>query len=66
MDFRRRCSRRGRAFVAYDPAVRANRYGENVYAARQLKTIQDVVTLTVFGVFTVVYLQQAITWIRTM
>jgi hypothetical protein len=40
----------GRAFVAYDPAVPANRYGDNVYAARQLKTIQDVVTLTVFGV----------------
>jgi hypothetical protein len=36
----------------------------NVYSVAQLKTIQ--MTLTVFGVFSVVYLQQAITWIRTM
>jgi uncharacterized protein (DUF486 family) len=52
----------GLAFVEYCLAVPANRYGSNVYSAAQLKTIQEVVTLTVFGVFSVVYLQQAITW----
>lgn len=52
----------GLAFVEYCLAVPANRYGTNVYSAAQLKTIQEVVTLTVFGVFSAVYLQQAITW----
>ncbi|HTC04790.1 MAG TPA: DMT family protein [Xanthobacteraceae bacterium] len=52
----------GLAFFEYCLAVPANRYGSNVYSAAQLKTIQEVVTLTVFGVFSVVYLQQAITW----
>jgi uncharacterized protein len=51
----------GLAFFEYCLAVPANRYGSNVYSAAQLKTIQEVVTLTVFGVFSVVYLQQAIT-----
>jgi uncharacterized protein len=52
----------GLAFFEYCLAVPANRYGSSVYSAAQLKTIQEVVTLSVFGVFSVVYLQQAITW----
>jgi uncharacterized protein len=52
----------GLAFIEYCLAVPANRYGSAVYSAAQLKTVQEVVTLTVFGVFSVVYLQQAITW----
>src|ERR1700733_2327718 len=52
----------GLAFFEYCMAVPANRFGSNVYTAAQLKTIQEVVTLMVFGVFSVVYLQQAITW----
>jgi uncharacterized protein len=52
----------GLAFCEYCLAVPANRYGSNVYSAAQLKTIQEVITLSVFGVFSVVYLQQAITW----
>jgi uncharacterized protein len=52
----------GLAFLEYCMAVPANRFGSAVYSAAQLKTIQEVVTLTVFGVFSVVYLQQAITW----
>jgi uncharacterized protein len=52
----------GLAFVEYCLAVPANRYGSYVYNAAQLKTIQEVITLTVFAVFSVVYLQQAITW----
>ena len=52
----------GLAFVEYCLAVPANRYGSAVYSAAQLKTIQEVVTLTMFGLFSVVYLHQAITW----
>jgi uncharacterized protein len=52
----------GLAFFEYCLAVPANRYGSSAYSAAQLKTIQEVVTLTVFGVFSVVYLQQSITW----
>jgi uncharacterized protein len=50
------------AFVEYCLAVPANRYGSYVYSAAQLKTIQEVITLTVFAVFSIVYLKQGITW----
>jgi uncharacterized protein len=52
----------GLAFVEYCLAVPANRFGSYVYSPAQLKTMQEVITLTVFGVFSVVYLQQAVTW----
>ena len=52
----------GLAFVEYCLAVPANRWGNAVYTAAQLKTIQEVVTLLVFAAFSVFYLQQAITW----
>ena len=39
------------AFVEYCMAVPANRYGNAVYTTAQLKTIQEVITLTVFAVF---------------
>ena len=52
----------GLAFIEYCLAVPANRYGSAVYSAAQLKTIQEVVTLTIFAVFSVVYLKQGITW----
>jgi uncharacterized protein (DUF486 family) len=52
----------GIAFIEYCLAVPANRYGSYVYSAAELKTIQEVITLVVFGVFSVTYLQQAITW----
>jgi len=50
------------ALCEYCLAVPANRYGSYVYSAAQLKTIQEVITLSVFGVFSVVYLHQGITW----
>jgi uncharacterized protein len=50
------------AFIEYCLAVPANRWGSAVYSPAQLKTIQEVVTLTVFAGFSVVYLDQAITW----
>ena len=52
----------GLALIEYCLAVPANRYGSYVYSAAELKTIQEVITLVVFGVFSVTYLQQAITW----
>src|ERR1700758_2224156 len=52
----------GLAFVEYCLAVPANRYGSYVFNPAQLKTIQEVITLSVFAVFAAVYLQQPITW----
>src|SRR5580704_3692375 len=52
----------GIAFIEYCLAVPANRYGSAVYSAAQLKTMQEVITLGVFAVFSLVYLHQPITW----
>jgi uncharacterized protein (DUF486 family) len=52
----------GLAFIEYCLAVPANRIGSAVYSAAQLKTIQEVVTLTVFAVFSVIYLRKGLTW----
>jgi uncharacterized protein (DUF486 family) len=51
----------GIAFVEYCLAVPANRWGSAVYTPAQLKTIQEVITLIVFNVFSVLYLKQAVT-----
>ncbi len=48
------------AFFEYCLAVPANRWGSAVYTPAQLKTIQEVITLVIFAVFSVVYLKQAI------
>ena len=50
------------AFFEYCLAVPANRYGSAVYDPAQLKTIQEVVTLSVFAVFSTVYLRDPLTW----
>jgi uncharacterized protein (DUF486 family) len=49
------------AFVEYCLAVPANRYGSAVYNPAQLKTLQEVVTLSVFAVFSTVYLKDPLT-----
>ena len=49
------------AFFEYWLAVPANRIGSSVYSAAQLKAIQEVITLTVFVAFSVLYLGQKIT-----
>ena len=46
------------AFFEYCLAVPANRYGNAVYSAAQLKTIQEVITLLVFAVFSALYLKE--------
>ena len=52
----------GIAFFEYCLQVPANRMGYTVYNAAQLKTIQEIITLVVFVVFTVTYLGAAIKW----
>jgi len=49
------------AFFEYWLAVPANRIGHQVYSAAELKTMQEVITLSVFVVFSVFYLREAIT-----
>jgi uncharacterized protein (DUF486 family) len=50
------------AFIEYCMAVPANRYGSAVYSTAQLKTMQEVITLLVFAVFSVIYLKEPMTW----
>jgi uncharacterized protein (DUF486 family) len=52
----------GIAFFEYCLAVPANRIGYTVYSAAQLKTMQEIITLLVFGVFSIAYLGEAIRW----
>lgn len=50
------------AFFEYCLMVPANRIGHGHFSAAQLKTIQEVVTLSVFAVFSWAYLKEPITW----
>lgn len=52
----------GIAFFEYCLAVPANRIGHQVYSAAQLKTLQEIITLLVFGVFSVLYLGESPKW----
>src|SRR5246127_3609847 len=52
----------GIAFFEYCFQVPANRIGSYEFSAVQLKTIQEVITLTVFSVFSVFYLKQPLRW----
>jgi hypothetical protein len=51
----------GIAFFEYCLAVPANRWGNAVYSAAELKTIQEVITLTVFAAFSLLYLGEPLT-----
>jgi uncharacterized protein len=51
----------GIAFFEYCLAVPANRYGSFVYSPAELKTMQEVITLTVFAIFSVAYLGEQLT-----
>ena len=51
----------GIALVEYCLAVPANRYGSAVYSGAELKAMQEVITLTVFAVFSVLYLGERFT-----
>jgi uncharacterized protein (DUF486 family) len=50
------------AFFEYCFAVPANRIGHQVYSAAQLKTMQEIITLLVFAVFSVTYLGESLKW----
>jgi len=52
----------GIAFFEYCFQVPANRMGYSVYSAAQLKTIQEIITLSVFAVFSVLYLKEEFRW----
>ena len=50
------------AFLEYCFQVPANRIGHYEFTAAQLKTIQEVITLIVFCVFSVLYLKEELKW----
>jgi uncharacterized protein len=50
------------AFVEYCLAVPANRFGRDVYSAAELKTMQEVITLVVFALFSWLYLNEPLHW----
>ncbi len=50
------------AFLEYCFQVPANRLGHGQFTAAQLKTIQEVITLVVFAVFSILYLKEEFRW----
>src|SRR5687767_6009605 len=50
------------ALAEYCFQVPANRIGSYQFSTAQLKTIQEVITLVVFAVFSVTYLREAFKW----
>jgi uncharacterized protein (DUF486 family) len=50
------------ALIEYCLAVPANRWGYTHFSGFQLKIIQEVVTLTVFLVFAVLFLREKVNW----
>ena len=52
----------GIAFAEYCFQVPANRIGYGRFNGAQLKTIQEVITLLVFVVFSVLYLKEELRW----
>jgi hypothetical protein len=52
----------GIALFEYCLAVPANRIGYTVYSAAQLKTMQEIITLLVFALFSVSYLGERLQW----
>ena len=52
----------GIALLEYCFQVPANRMGHEVYNVVQLKTIQEVITLVIFSLFSVLYLKEQFKW----
>lgn len=50
------------AFFEYVLQVPANRIGHGHFSAAQLKTIQEVISLSVFALFSWFYLGEKLTW----
>ena len=52
----------GIAFFEYLLQVPANRWGNAVYSATELKIIQEIITLCVFAGFALLYLGERLRW----
>jgi len=52
----------GIAFFEYCFQVPANRIGHQFFTAPQLKVMQEVITLVVFSVFSILYLKENLRW----
>jgi uncharacterized protein (DUF486 family) len=52
----------GIAFFEYCLQVPANRMGHGQFTAAELKTIQEVLSLGTFAVFSIVYLKEDFRW----
>ena len=52
----------GIAFAEYCFMVPANRIGSNSFTTTQLKVIQEVITLVVFAIFSILYLREPLKW----
>ena len=52
----------GIALFEYCFQVPANRIGYEYFTAAQLKTLQEVITLVVFSIFSVLYLKEQFRW----
>lgn len=52
----------GIAFFEYCFQVPANRIGYGQFSAAQLKTIQEIISLAVFAIFSVFYLKEEFRW----
>src|SRR5882724_11176663 len=52
----------GIAFLEYCFQVPANRWGSGTFTTAQLKVIQEVITLLVFSVFSILYLRESLKW----
>ena len=52
----------GIALFEYCFQVPANRIGHEYFTAAQLKTIQEVITLIVFSIFSIFYLKEEFHW----
>lgn len=52
----------GIALFEYCLQVPANRFGSEVFTTAQLKTIQEVISLVVFAIFSVTWLGEPLRW----
>lgn len=52
----------GIAFFEYCLAVPANKMGYGQYSGFQLKILQEIITLTIFVVFAVLFLKEKFAW----
>src|SRR5260221_12689061 len=50
------------AFLEYFFQVPDKRLGSHYFSVAQLKTIQEIITLVVFSVFSILYLKEQIKW----